>query len=269
MNIDGSVAVVAGAASGLGRATVTALLAGGSRVAVLDAVHPVDDEGGESLADRVPFCRCDVTNSDDLTAGFDEIAAAFGRLDLCVNCAAIHIPGRLIPRDGGRLDLDGLRRSLEVNVVGLVDVMSRSAQLMLGNEPNDEGERGVIINVGSIVAIEGPIGSISYSASKGAVMAITLPVARELGRFGVRVVHIAPGTMQTPLLGGLDSSARTMLAESHAFPHRLGRPSEFSALVCTAIETVFLDAATIRIDGGARLGPYRPPRRDVTKEFMS
>jgi 3-hydroxyacyl-CoA dehydrogenase/3-hydroxy-2-methylbutyryl-CoA dehydrogenase len=259
VKLDGSVAVVTGGLSGLGRAAVSELMARGAQVAIIDVSEP-QAGAGDGAEGAVLFCKGDVTNTADLDRAFTAIGDTWGRLDLCVNCAGVHIPSRLVSRAGVPVDLGGLRRSLEVNVVGLVDVMSRSALLMLENPMNDEGERGVIVNVGSIAAIEGPIGSISYSGSKGAVMAMTLPVARELGSYGIRVACIAPGAMDTPMIGSIDGDLRAALAKDNAFPPRLGRPSEFGSLVCTVAENVFLNATTLRLDGGARMGPRLPAR---------
>jgi len=266
MKIEGSVAVVTGGASGLGRATVRELVKRGAQVAVIDLAKPRAADAWSPSNERLLFQLCDVTNTDDVAQAFDAVTDRFGRLDLCVNCAAVHLPARLINRSGELIDLAALQRTLEVNVVGVIDVMRRSARLMLQNEPSDDGERGVIVNVGSIAAMEGPIGSVSYSASKGAIMAITLPVARELGPHGVRVLCIAPGTMETPMIGGIDDEMREALVLDQAFPARLGRPSEFASLVCAIAKNAFLNATTIRLDGGARMGPKLPPRHPTSSD---
>ena len=264
MRLEGSVAVVAGGSSGLGRATVQALVARDAQVAIIDVTEPSDLS---DLSDkRVLFCRADVTNTDDVAKAFGAINDTFGHLELCVNCAAVHLPARLVNRRGEPFDLESLRRTLEVNVIGVVDVMHRSAVMMLRNGPNNDGERGVIVNVGSIAAMEGPIGSVSYSGSKGAVMGMTLPLARELGMHGVRVLCIAPGSMETPMIGSIDDVARSELVRDNAFPGRLGRPSEFASLVCTIADNVFLNGTTLRLDAGARMGSSLPTRSTTVQD---
>ena len=249
MRIEGSVALVAGGASGLGRATADALVARGATVVVLDLPQ---------AADRVPpgdgltFAGADVRDPDQVQAAI-EGATELGDLRICVNCAGIGAPGR-IARKGIPLELDEFRRVVDVNLVGTFNVTRLAAAAMQQVEPV-AGERGVIVNTASVAAFEGQIGQVSYSASKGGIVGMTLPIARDLADSLIRCVTIAPGIIDTPLLGELPEEVRASLAASVPHPARLGRPGEYAALTVHIIENPMLNGEVIRLDGALRMAP--------------
>jgi NAD(P)-dependent dehydrogenase (short-subunit alcohol dehydrogenase family) len=246
---------VTGGASGLGEATARLLASAGAKVAILD--RPASNGGGlaAELGGNAVFTPADVTNEDEVRSAV-EIAAAHsdGRLNLVVNCAGIALAMRTVGREAPH-DLGLFNRVIQVNLVGTFNVIRLAAARMQGNEPNADGERGVIINTASVAAFEGQIGQAAYSASKAGVVGMTLPIAREFGRLGIRVVTIAPGTFETPMLGGLNDEARAALAKDVVFPNRLGRPAEYALLVQQIVENPMLNGETIRLDGGLRMPP--------------
>jgi NAD(P)-dependent dehydrogenase (short-subunit alcohol dehydrogenase family) len=250
MTLAGKTALVTGGASGLGEACVRALVAAQCGVVIAD----LNEERGLALAAELgaltQFCRTDVTDEGDVLASMDEI----DRLDVLVNCAGIATAERAVGKDGP-LALDRFERVLRVNVVGTFNVIRLVAARMAKNEPGADGERGVIVNTSSVAAFDGQIGQAAYAASKGAVHSMTLPLAREFARFGVRVVSIAPGLFHTPLLAGLPEEAMRQLAATVPFPPRLGDPGEFAQLVMHVIGNRMLNGETIRLDGALRMGP--------------
>jgi NAD(P)-dependent dehydrogenase (short-subunit alcohol dehydrogenase family) len=252
MKIAGISALVTGGASGLGAATVRALAGRGARVTIAD----VDGEHGaalaEELGDVAQFVTCDVTDSEQVASA----VAAAGEHDplrLAVGCAGIGLAERMVGR-GGAADPASFERVVAVNLVGMYNLLRLSADAMTGSEPLESQERGVVVMTASIAAFDGQIGQTAYAASKGGVAALTLPAARELSSRGVRVVTIAPGLFDTPLLAGLPEPARAALGESVPFPSRLGDPSEFATLACSIAENAMLNGETIRLDGGLRMG---------------
>ncbi|PPF29166.1 3-hydroxyacyl-CoA dehydrogenase [Rathayibacter tritici] len=246
MRLDGTSALVAGGASGLGAATATALALAGARVVVLDLPRAVE---AASLPGSVRLIAGDVLDSDALARAVE----AAGELRIAVSCAGIAPPGRLLGRDGP-LPLEEFEQVVRVNVTGTFNVLRLAAASIAEREPID-GERGVLVTTASIAAFEGQIGQAAYAASKGAVAALTLPLARELAARLVRVVSIAPGTFDTPLLAGLPEKAREALGSATPHPARLGRPEEFAALVRHIVENPLLNGDTIRLDGALRLPP--------------
>lgn len=247
MNLEGIAALVAGGASGLGRATATELAAGGARVVVLDLSEPTDLEAH----DRAPsFVRGDVRDERDVATAV-AAAAAEGPLRVAVNCAGIGSPQRIL-RGGEPQPLADFRATVEVNLLGTFNVMRLSAAAIAATEP-DRGERGVLVNTSSIAAFDGQLGQAAYAASKAGVAGLTLPAARELADHLIRVVAIAPGLFDTPLFGELPTSVRSRLADSVPHPRRLGDPREFAALVRHAIENPMLNGEVIRLDGGIRM----------------
>ncbi|PPF66282.1 3-hydroxyacyl-CoA dehydrogenase [Rathayibacter tritici] len=246
MRLDGTSALVAGGASGLGAATATALALAGARVVVLDLPRAVE---AASLPASVRLIAGDVLDSDALARAVE----AAGELRIAVSCAGIAPPGRLLGRDGP-LPLEEFEQVVRVNVTGTFNVLRLAAASIAEREPID-GERGVLVTTASIAAFEGQIGQAAYAASKGAVAALTLPLARELAARLVRVVSIAPGTFDTPLLAGLPEKAREALGSATPHPARLGRPEEFAALVRHIVENPMLNGDTIRLDGALRLPP--------------
>jgi NAD(P)-dependent dehydrogenase (short-subunit alcohol dehydrogenase family) len=255
MRIEGTGALVAGGASGLGAATARALHARGAQVVVAD----VDAQRGEALVaelgDRARFVAADVTDAGQLQAAVDRAAQAPGGLRIAVQCAGIGHAERLA-RSRGPHRLDAFQRVLAINVVGTFNALRLASMAMLDNEPpGEDGERGVCVNTASIAAFDGQIGQVAYAASKGAVVAMTLPAARELAAAAIRVCAIAPGLFDTPLLAALPAGAREELAQTMPFPPRLGRPEEFARLVCEIVENPMLNGEVIRLDGALRMGP--------------
>lgn len=253
MKLDGLRALITGGASGLGEATVRLLSERGGSVAVLD----LEASNGKAVAESVGgvFTPADVTSPGNVEAAVAHAAEALGGLDLCVNAAGVAPAHRVVTRDGNLFPLELFEFVIRVNLVGSFDVARRAAGLMAGNEPNADGERGVIINVASIAAFEGQIGQAAYSASKGGIAAMTLPLARDLAPLGVRVMTIAPGIMDTPLLDAANPELKQQLAQVHVFPKRLGAPGEFASLVAHIVENPLLNGEVIRLDAGARMGP--------------
>jgi NAD(P)-dependent dehydrogenase (short-subunit alcohol dehydrogenase family) len=249
MNAEGAVALVAGGASGLGRATAHALAARGAVVYVLDlpsARERLDSNG------KLRFLPADVREVEAVAAAVAEAAAA-GPLRVCVSCAGIGDPGR-IARKGVPLDFERFRRVIDVNLVGTFNVLSHAAAAMQSTDPVD-GERGVLIATASVAAFEGQVGQVSYSASKGGIAAMTLPIARDLADSLIRCATIAPGLFDTPLLATVPDAARTALAASVPHPARLGRPEEFASLALQIVENPMLNGDVLRLDGAIRMAP--------------
>lgn len=254
MQLAGNVAVITGGASGLGAATAQLFASAGTKVALWD-LHV---EAGNALAAQFGsngiFTRTDVTNSDDVQRALRQVQEAFGGLHIVVNCAGIATAERVIGRQGP-LPLERFERVIRINLIGTFNVLRLTAALMLQNTPNDDGERGVIINTASVAAFDGQIGQPAYAASKAAVAGMTLPIAREFASHGIRVVAIAPGVFETPMVAGLPEPAQQALAASIPFPRRLGRPDEYAALARHIVENAMLNGATIRLDGALRMAP--------------
>ena len=255
MRIEGSVAVVTGGVSGLGFGAARRFIDGGGSVVVVDINETRGKQAMEELGGNSRYLPCDVSNSDDVTAAFDGAVEAFGKVDILVNAAGVAPPQRVLSRDGSMHDLDLFRFVIGVNLIGMFDVIRNAARVMAANEEGDSGERGVVINVASIAAYEGQVGQAAYSASKGGVVGMTLPIARDLAGVGVRVVTVAPGIMDTPLLAGAPQELRDSLAKLHVFPQRLGTPEDFSHLVKAIVENPMLNGEVIRLDAGARMPP--------------
>jgi NAD(P)-dependent dehydrogenase (short-subunit alcohol dehydrogenase family) len=253
MNVKGQAAVVTGGGSGLGAATARALAAAGARVALLD----VNVAGAREVAESIGgvAVACDVTDAGATEAALAQAREAHGVARMCVNCAGIATAGRIVGREGP-MALDAFKRVVEVNLIGTFNVMRLAAAAMLALEPvNETGERGVIVNTASVAAFEGQIGQAAYSASKGGVAALTLPAAREFARFGVRVLTIAPGLFETPMLVGMPKEVQESLAASVPFPRRLGKPEEYAALAMHLIDNAMMNGAIVRLDGAIRLEP--------------
>ena len=254
MQIHGISAVVTGGASGLGAATVRRLHAGGAQVVIADRNAETGNQLAQELGDGVVFAEVDVTDETTMTAALDRAVNEHGGLHALVNCAGVGMAQKILGRDSVH-DLDVFSFVIKVNLIGVFNGLRLAAQRMQCNEPNAGGERGVIINTASIAAYDGQIGQAAYSASKGGIVALTLPAARELARFGIRVVTIAPGIFDTPLLAGLPEAARQSLGDQVPFPSRLGDPAEYGALAAHIIENAMLNGETIRLDGALRMSP--------------
>jgi len=252
MDIAGKVALVTGGASGLGRAVVEELAANGASVVICDLPASNGADVAEHLGDRVRFAPTDVTSEDDVAAAIG-IAAELGGLHIAVNCAGVGTPGRVLGRKGPH-PLDQFATVIRVNLIGTFNVIRLAAAKMVEVDPVD-GERGVIVNTASIAAFDGQIGQAAYSASKGGVVGMTLPLARDLADKFIRVMTIAPGTFDTPMLAGLPEDARQSLASQIPHPSRLGQPSEYAALVRSIVENPMLNGEVIRLDGALRMTP--------------
>ncbi len=254
MQLAETVAVVTGGASGLGLATAEAILAGGGRVAILDLARSNGEEVAAKLGERAVFAPADVASEEDVTKALDKAVGAFGSINACINCAGIGTAMKTAGK-GGTFPLALFAKTIEVNLIGTFNVLRLAAARMLANDPNSEGERGVIINTASVAAFDGQIGQVAYSASKAGVVGMTLPVARDLSRDGIRCCTIAPGTFDTPMLALLPDENRKALAAGIPFPQRLGRPAEYAQLACAIITNAYLNGETIRLDGSLRMPP--------------
>ncbi|WP_431025143.1 3-hydroxyacyl-CoA dehydrogenase [Halomonas sp. H5] len=247
--------IVSGGASGLGEATVRSLHEAGARVVIAD----LNAERGEALADelgeRVRFRRTDVTSDADGQAVVDLAVETFGGLQGLINCAGVGDPAKVVDRHGEPLPLDAFSRIVNINLLGTFNMLRLAAAAMAKGEPQADGERGVIINTASAAAFDGQIGQPAYAASKGGIVAMTLPIARELARHGIRVMTIAPGLFKTPLMEALPEEAQQSLAAAIPFPSRLGEPDEFARLACHIVDNAMLNGETIRLDGSIRMAP--------------
>jgi NAD(P)-dependent dehydrogenase (short-subunit alcohol dehydrogenase family) len=252
MEITGQAAVISGGASGLGRATAKALAAAGVKVTILDINEAAAAETGREI--NAFAIKADVTDAGSIEAALTAARERHGPARIAINCAGIGTAGRIVGRDGP-LPLEAFRRVIEVNLIGSFNVLRLAAAEMSVLDPLDEGERGIIISTASVAAYEGQIGQAAYSASKGGIVSLTLPAARELARYGVRVVAIAPGIFATPMLEGLPPAVQETLAASVPFPHRLGRPEEYAALVLHLCRNPMINGEVIRLDGALRMAP--------------
>jgi NAD(P)-dependent dehydrogenase (short-subunit alcohol dehydrogenase family) len=254
VRIDGSGALVAGGASGLGEATVRRLYADGASVVIADLNEERGAELAGELGERAQFVRADVTNAEDVQRAIEAASGLDGGLRISVCCAGIGWAERVASRRGAHA-LEPFETVIRVNLIGTVNVLRLAAAAMIAQEPTRSGERGVCVNTASIAAFDGQIGQIAYSASKGGIVGMTLPAARDLAREGIRVCTIAPGTFDTPLLASLPEENRRALAEAIPFPPRLGQPDEYAALAAHIIENEMLNGETIRLDGALRMAP--------------
>ena len=252
MNIEGQAAIVTGGGSGLGAATAERLSKAGAKVAIFD----VNIERAQEIAARCGglAIQCDVADSASATAAVAEAREEHGAARILVNCAGIATGKRIVGREGP-MPLEDFNRVVQVNLIGTFNMIRLAAAGMVSLDPLEEGERGVIVSTASIAAYEGQIGQAAYAASKGGIVSLTVPAARELAQFGIRVLTIAPGIMQTPLLDSLPAETQTSLAASVPFPKRLGRPVEFAELVLHCIRNGYLNGEVIRLDGALRMPP--------------
>lgn len=254
MQIQGSVFLVTGGASGLGEATTRMLVQNGARVVIAD----LQVERGQALVNELGantrFAKCDVTVEADGQAAVAAAVSQFGALQGLVNCAGIAVGEKTIGKDGPH-SLSTFSKVVQINLIGSFNMIRLAAAQMAKGAPNAAGERGVIINTASVAAYDGQIGQAAYSASKGGIVGMTLPIARDLARDGIRVCSIAPGIFETPMLKGLPKEAQDSLGKQVPFPSRLGRPSEYAALARHIIENEMLNAETIRLDGAIRMAP--------------
>jgi 3-hydroxyacyl-CoA dehydrogenase/3-hydroxy-2-methylbutyryl-CoA dehydrogenase len=253
VRIEETVGLVTGGASGLGAGVAAMLVAGGGRAAILDLEGSRGAELAGELGAAAAFFEVDVSKPDQVAAAVDAAAAHFGRLDLVVNCAGVSPAGRTLDRRGEMASLETFRRTLEINLVGLYDVVRHGARHMARNEPGEDGERGLIVNTASIAGIEGQSGQTAYAASKGGIIALTLPLARDLAIWGIRVMAIAPGIMDTRMLAEFPPEQREAMAALHLFPKRLGRAEDFARLVAALMENRMLNGEVVRLDAATRI----------------
>lgn len=254
MQIAGRTFIVTGGASGLGRAAAEMLVGAGGRAVLVDVNAETGRAAEQALGSRARFVHADVASEEQVKAAVDLVASTFGGLHGVVNAAGIGPAAKVLGRNGPH-PLDLFEKTIRVNLVGTFNVIRLAAAVIAGNAPEASGERGVIINTASIAAFEGQIGQPAYAASKGGIVGMTLPIAREFAALGIRVVTIAPGIFDTPLLAGLPEAARVSLGQQVPFPPRLGRPAEYAALARHIIENEMLNGEVIRLDGALRMAP--------------
>jgi NAD(P)-dependent dehydrogenase (short-subunit alcohol dehydrogenase family) len=250
MNLGGTAAIVTGAGSGLGAETAARLVDAGARVALLDLNFEAVRKAGERLGSLA--VKCDVADTDSAVAAFAEARAKHGPARVLVNCAGV-APGRRIVGRDGPMPLEDFARVIRINLIGSFNMMRLAAAEMAKLDPLEDGERGVILSTASVAAYEGQVGQAAYSASKGGIVSLTLPAARELAQFGIRVLAIAPGVFLTPLVQGMPAEVQDSLGAAVPFPKRLGRPSEFAELVQHCVENAYLNGEVIRLDGALRM----------------
>lgn len=254
MNLDRVRAVISGGASGLGHATAARLIAGGGKVALLDVQDEIGRKAAAALGSSASYRHCDVTSEADVDAAVQEAASQMGGLNLAISCAGVATPGKLLGRDGP-LPSAAFQRVLSINTFGTFLLDRAAAAIMQNNTPDADGERGLLIHTASVAAFEGQVGQVAYATSKAAVAGMVLPLARELARFGIRVMGIAPGIFGTPMMSGLPQEAQDSLGKQVPFPPRLGRPEEYAELVAAICAIQMLNGETIRLDGAIRMAP--------------
>ena len=252
MEIKDSVAVVTGGASGLGEACVRNLVNRGGKVSIFDFAQDRGEKVASELGDSVIFCMTDITDEANVQAAIDKTIETFGAIHIAVNCAGVGIPAKVLGKEGP-MTMDHFNKVVQINLMGTMNVVRLSAEKMVENQGNDDGEKGVVINVASAAAFDGQIGQAAYSASKAGVAGMTLPIAREFAEYGIRIMTIAPGIFRTPMVEGLPENVQEALGKMVPFPKRLGEPSEFAALVQHILENPMLNGEVIRLDGAIRM----------------
>ncbi|MGH3256769.1 MAG: SDR family NAD(P)-dependent oxidoreductase [Streptosporangiaceae bacterium] len=253
MDVGGAAVLVTGGASGLGEGVARMVAESNGQVGILDLASSRGAGLAAELGERAVFVPTDVTSPEQVRSAVDALAERFGRIDLCVNAAGVADAARVLSRSGEMFPLDTYNKVVGINLVGLFDVVRNVARVMSANEQGEFGERGVIVNVASIAGYEGQAGQAAYSASKGGVIAMTLPLARDLASYGIRVVTICPGIFDTGMLASTDEKVRQRLVDIHVFPKRLGAPADFAHLVRAIAENPMLNGEVIRLDAATRL----------------
>jgi NAD(P)-dependent dehydrogenase (short-subunit alcohol dehydrogenase family) len=254
MRIADARAVVTGGASGLGHAVARRVATAGGKVAMLDVQEGPGRAAAATLGPNAAFVRCDVTSEAEVNAAMEAAAARMGGLNLLVNCAGVIGAGRVLGKNGPMAG-EFFTKVIHINLIGTFLCDKAAAAIMQNNPPGADGERGVLIHTSSVAAYEGQIGQVAYSATKAAVAGMTLPIARELARFGIRCVSIAPGIFHTPMMDGMPKEVQDSLGAQVPFPARLGRPEEFAELVASVFEIPMLNGTTLRLDGAIRMQP--------------
>ena len=252
MELKGKVAMVTGGASGLGEACVRQFCAEGANAAVLDLDHTKGRRLVDELGSQAVYCETDVTSEPSVQDAVDQTLAAYGAIHIVINCAGVGTPAKVLSKNGP-MDLNHFNRVVQINLVGTLNVIRLAAAQMVLNTPNQDGEKGVVINTASAAAYDGQIGQAAYSASKAGVVGMTLPIAREFADYGIRVVTVAPGLFKTPMLESLPEKVQAALGQMVPFPKRLGKPSEFARLAKDIVENTMLNGETIRLDGAIRM----------------
>lgn len=255
MKANDVVAIVTGGASGLGESTVRRLIAGGGKAGILDRPASNGAKLAEELGPNAIFVPADVTEAAPVEEAVNKVVEKFGKLTVAVNCAGVGTAGRVLNKQGVPHDLDLFAMTIKINLIGTFNVMRLAAAAMFKNTPNEEGERGVIINTASVAAFDGQVGQVGYAASKGGVVGMTLPVARDLAQYGIRCLTIAPGTFNTPMMQSVSEDFKKQLAAQIPFPSRLGNPAEFGDLAAYMISNPYLNGEVVRIDGSLRMPP--------------
>jgi NAD(P)-dependent dehydrogenase (short-subunit alcohol dehydrogenase family) len=254
MKVAGSTFFITGGGSGLGAACARLFAEVGGNVLIADLQEEASQKLASELGSRAKFVRTDVTDEASVQSALDAARQFFGGVQVVVNCAGIASAGRVVGKEAPH-DLKAFSRTIQVNLIGTFNVIRLAATAMSSNQPNDELERGVIINTASVAAFDGQIGQAAYSASKGGVVSMTLPIARELARFGIRVMTIAPGVFETPMMAGMTPEYQKTLSAAVPFPARLGKATEYAALARDIVENPMLNGTTIRLDGALRMAP--------------
>ena len=252
MNINHKTFIVTGGASGLGLATAKMIIENGGNAVLLDINALAGEEAEAQLGEKSTFVQTDVSNEESVKNALSIAQKTFGRLDGAINCAGIGPAERVVGRNGAH-SLASFTKTITINLIGTFNVIRLVSEVLQNNEPSEDGERGVLISTASVAAYDGQIGQAAYSASKGGIVAMTLPIARELAKMGIRVMTIAPGLFETPLLAGLPEEARNSLGQQVPFPARLGQPFEYANLVKHIIENQMLNGEVIRLDGAIRM----------------
>ena len=254
MDLAKAKAVVSGGASGLGLATARRVIEAGGHAALLDINDEQGASSAEDLGERAIFVKTDVSDEDGVRTSIGNATEFMGGITLAVNCAGVLMPARVLGRDGPA-PVGSFNKVIQINLVGSFNITKEAAAVMEANEPNADGERGLVVSTASIAAFEGQIGQAAYSASKGGIIGMMLPIARELARFGIRVNTIAPGIFLTPMMEGLPEEIQQSLGAQVPFPPRLGRPEEYADLVASIYGNAMINGETIRLDGGIRMQP--------------
>ncbi|WHX41651.1 3-hydroxyacyl-CoA dehydrogenase [Mesobacillus sp. AQ2] len=254
MKMSETKAIVTGGASGLGEATVRKIIGQGGKAAILDLSVERGETLVKELGEQAVFVQTDVTSEEDVRNAINKAIESFGSINTVVNCAGIGVAGKLLSRKGVH-SLDMFSKVISINLIGTFNVIRLASEQMSQNDPNELGERGIIINTASVAAFDGQIGQAAYSASKGGVVGMTLPIARELAAYGIRVMTIAPGLFHTPMFDSLPAEARDSLGKMVPFPQRLGYPEEYAQLAESIIMNPMLNGETIRLDGAIRMQP--------------
>lgn len=254
MRVKDSVGLVTGGASGLGAGAVRMLIANGGKAAILDLPNSHGKALADELGDAAHFVPTDVADPDQVSAAIQAAVQRFGHVDVAVNAAGVSPAHRVVNLKGEMFPMDMWRRTIDINLTGAFDVVRNVAKAMSQNDPGEDGERGLIINVASAAGLEGQAGQAAYTASKGALVQLTLQLARDLSIHGIRVMTVAPGIMDTPMLQGLDDKRKGELVDLHVFPKRLGKPEDFARLVQCFMEVTLLNGELVRLDAATRLG---------------